>query len=182
VGFVRAPRAIAIIGAECTGKSTLAAALAANLGAITVPEALRLFVDSHGRPPFESEQAGVLAAQVAAESAACTAAPGGWVISDSGALMTAVYSIVYFGDGALVEPAAQHHRTSYLLTVWCDIDLPWLAEPGHRDGPAFRQRGHEVIAELLGSQRLSVLPVRGSVAARVASVLAALPGVGTATV
>ncbi len=65
--------------------------------------------------------------------------------------MTAVYSILYYGDDSLWEPALAHHRTAYVLTVWCDIDMPWLADPGHRDGPDWRRRGHLMIADCSSS-------------------------------
>ena len=43
------------MGAESTGKSTLAAALGVSLPAVVVPESLRRFVDEHGRVPTRTE-------------------------------------------------------------------------------------------------------------------------------
>ncbi len=169
-----APGVIALIGAEGTGKTTLARALAEELGAALVPEALRAFVDEHGRPPAAGEQARVMSAQIAAEAKA--AAGGGWVVSDSGALMTAVYSVLYYADRSLAPAALRHHRTACALTVWCAPDIPWAADPGHRDGPAIREAGDEAIGALLAGADLRVVRVCGDVRLRLASVRRALFG------
>jgi nicotinamide riboside kinase len=167
---------VSLIGGECSGKSTLAAALAARLDGVLVVEQLRIFVDEHGRPPLQSEQAAVLEAQMAAELAAARAAATdgkSWVIGDPAALMTAIYSVAYFNDPSLL-PEAVAHQTSYELTVWCDIDLPWQADGEQRDGPHERERVHRVIADIVSSQHLEVLAVHGPVEERVERVLAAL--------
>jgi nicotinamide riboside kinase len=165
-------RTLAIVGAECSGKSSLAAALGEALPAVVVPEYLRSFVDTHGRAPMAHEQRGVMEAQIAAERAAAASgtSPEGWIVSDAGALVTAVYSVLYFDDEALLEAALDHHRTAYLLTVWCDIDLPWVEDGMQRDGEEHRGRGHEILASVLARGTLDVLPVSGPVPQRLAAV------------
>lgn len=143
---------IGLIGGECTGKSTLAGDLAGALRRQTaarvhvVPEALRAFVQEHGRAPVASEQAGIMAAQRAAEDAAASA--GGIVIADPATMMTAVYSELYFEDAALWGPALQDAR-DYAVVLWCRPDLPWEPDPGQRDGPAFREHADALIASKL---------------------------------
>jgi nicotinamide riboside kinase len=154
------PRIVAVIGAECSGKSALSAALADALGAALVPEQLRAFVVQHGRAPGQAEQAGIMAAQGAAEDAAAEAAA--LVVSDSGALTTAMYSRLYFGDDSLVAPAVARHRQAALVTLWCDIDLPWVADSGQRDGADFRIRGHDLLADLLAAHPIDVVLVSGT--------------------
>ena len=61
------PRRIGLIGAECTGKSSLAHALADELPAVVAPEYLRGFVDQHGRTPRQDEQYLILWNQSRAE-------------------------------------------------------------------------------------------------------------------
>lgn len=143
---------IGLMGGECTGKSTLAADLADELRALlrcpvhVVPEALRAFVASHGRPPFADEQSGIMSDQRAAEDRLCQA--GGVVIGDPATVMTAAYSALYFGDTSLWERAA-NHAGSYDLLLWCRPDLPWVADPGQRDGPAYRKQADDIIAEAI---------------------------------
>jgi nicotinamide riboside kinase len=158
---------LAVIGAECSGKSTLAHQLGAALPATVVPEYLRSFVERHRRVPTADEQGAVMAGQIAAEASA----RGRWVVSDSGALMTAVYSILYYDDDRLVHAAVEHHRHAYRTTVWCDIDLPWTADEGQRDGPQYRTRGHQIIAEIVSAHSLPVLAVSGSPSTRLTAVL-----------
>ena len=48
---MKQPVRVCLMGAECTGKSTLAQALAAHFGGLWVPEYLRAFCDRQGRTP-----------------------------------------------------------------------------------------------------------------------------------
>lgn len=170
---------VALVGAECSGKSTLAQALGEALPARVVPEYLRTFVQQNGRAPTAVEQRAVMTAQIRAERiAARQSAAGGdrWVVSEAGALMTAVYSLLYYGDESLVLPALEHHRTSCAATVWCDIDLPWVADPGQRDGPQFRAEGHRIIGRIVAEHSLAVLRATGSAGHRRDAILTALEG------
>lgn len=169
-------RTLALIGGECSGKSTLARELARVLDGVIVVEELRLFVEAHDRTPISSEQLPILHAQIAAERDAITQAQESgraWVIGDPAALMTAIYSVAYFADESLLAPAVAH-QSKYAMTVWCDIDLPWEPDGAQRDGPHERQRIHEVIAEVVAGYDLAVVRVDGSVEHRVAQVVAAL--------
>ncbi len=169
-------RVISLIGGECSGKSTLAQELSRLLDGVLVIEQLRLFVDEHGRAPVREEQAAVMASQVMAESTAIRLASvtgRDWVLSDPAALMTAIYSVAYFNDESLL-PAAIEHQGAYVLTIWCDVDLPWEADGAQRDGPQERQRVHDVIANVVEQHSIDVLKVSGSVEERVARVSATL--------
>jgi nicotinamide riboside kinase len=175
VAGIRVTGIIAIIGAECSGKTSLAEALGPALAAQVVPEQLRRFVDRHGRVPTAAEQPAVLQQQIGAEAAA--AAAGGWVVSDGGALMTAVYSLLYYDDDTLLAPAMAHHRQACAATLWCDIDVPWTPDAGQRDGPAFRLRAHRLIAEVLADAALQAVAVRGALEVRLQTALAAVRAV-----
>ena len=171
------PSRIGLIGGECTGKSTLATALGRALPACVVPEVLRETVDRLGRPPLPSEQAEIMAEQVAREQAAALTCAHPWLVADPAPLMTAIYSVQYFADDALLPAAAEQAR-DYDLIVWCDVDIPWTPDGAQRDGPAFRDRTEAIIATMvrdeLEPQGSTVIKVTGSLADRVAAVLAAL--------
>ena len=168
---------IGVIGGECSGKSTLARALARDLPACLVPEELRSFVERHGRPPSAHEQADLLARQVQAEAEAADACPHRWLVADPAPLMTAVYSVVYFDDPSLLSRGVAH-AGGYDLVVWCDPDIPWQPDPGQRDGPALRARADAIIADVvrdrLAPAGVRVLRVGGDEVARVTSVRDAL--------
>ena len=152
-----------MVGAESTGKTSLVKALSEQVGAVVVPEVLREFVQLKGRLPTQGEQLQILQAQMQAENAAVeTAVASGLslVLCDSSAIMTAVYSDFYFGDQTLYAPALDHHaRVS--LTLFCHPDLPWVADPGMRDGPSTRQAIHKKLAERLQTIQSPVVPIVG---------------------
>lgn len=165
------PGRIGLLGGECTGKTSLARALADVLPGRVVDEHLRAFVEIKGRPPAADEQRDVMRAQIARESDLEQASAT--VITDPAPLMTAVYSLAYFADGSLVDEAVAHAR-GYDLVVWCDIDLPWEPDPGQRDGPEYRARVHDIltamVAERLEPEGIPVLRVSGSLDQRIDAV------------
>lgn len=141
---------ILVVGAESTGKTTLARALAEEVGGVYVPEMLRMWVELHGSPPTRSEQRELFDGQVGAEDLAQRALgdKGTPAVLDCGPFMTAVYSQMYYDDLTLEQLAADRHGR-YLATLWCDKDIPWVPDPGQRDGPDARDAGHACIERFL---------------------------------
>ena len=133
---------IALLGAESTGKTTLAAALGAELAreghrVAVVDEYLREFCDRHGRTPRSDEQRGIADTQSARIEAA--ARTHEIVVADTSALMIAVYSDQVFGDTGLYAHAEQAHVRGCDLTLLTATDLPWQADGLQRDGPQVRE-------------------------------------------
>lgn len=170
-------RRIGLLGAECSGKSSLARALGAALPAGVVEEELRRIVDRLGRTPHASEQAGIMQRQAEREEESATQCSLPWLIADPAPLMTAVYSVEYFGDDSLIADGLRH-AGGYELLVWCAPDVPWIADGVMRDGPERRASTEAVIGRILREGDPSVLPpvvrVTGDVAARVRAVTNAL--------
>ncbi|MBP6899824.1 MAG: ATP-binding protein [Burkholderiaceae bacterium] len=167
---------IAIVGAESTGKSTLASALARQLAQTTglrctaVGEWLRDWCELHGRTPQRHEQQAVAEAQTRRIEAA--AAEHDIVIADTTALMTAVYSDIVFGDRSLDAAAlADHGRCQ--LTLLTALDIAWVAD-ALRDGPQVRQPVDARIRTLLGQGGIAWHLVQGQGEARLESALDAL--------
>jgi nicotinamide riboside kinase len=140
-----AARIIALVGAESTGKSTLARQLADTLRAdglvvAEIDETLRTFCDARGRTPRQDEQAAIAAEQTRRIAAARDARllPVDVVVADTTAIMTAVYSELVFGDTALYPQALADHRQAD-LTLLMALDLPWTADGLQRDGPQVQQ-------------------------------------------
>ncbi len=161
-----APRLICLIGAECTGKTTLAQALARQFGGLMVPEALRGFVERHGRTPRQDEQRALIDAQVALEEQAMAQAAQhgkGLVFCDTVPLLIAVYSAHYFADTSLVARGHALQRR-YAFTLFLQPDLPWLADGRQRDGVAVQQQVHALLQLQLADTAVAV--IRGQGAAR----------------
>lgn len=172
------PALIGLLGGESTGKTSLAAALAAELPALIARDMLREHVAAGGTLSAAADQPARMRAQAdevrrvrAAADEAGSAIAG--VIADPMPIMTAVYSLVYFDDASLL-PAGLADAADYDLVVWCAPDIPWAAEPGMRDGPHRRAEAHAVIADLIVPRLESVVPVSGPLPLRCASVRRAL--------
>ena len=131
---------IAIVGAESTGKTTLARELAAALAVdgervAHVDEALREFCLQHNRTPRADEQAAIARAQShRIEQAARTHA---LVVADTSALMVAIYSQLLFDDRSLLAEALAA-QARYRVTLLTALDLPWVADGFIRDGAHVR--------------------------------------------
>ena len=168
---------IAILGAESTGKTTLAAALAAGLSSqgvprvAWVPELLREWCAAQGRTPRRDEQAGILRAQN--ERIAAAAATHDVVVCDTTGLMTAVYSRLIFGDRSLDALAIAEHR-GVALSLLTALDLPWVADGHQRDGPQVREPVDNTLRELLLAHALPFAVVGGQAEQRVANAMAAV--------
>lgn len=138
---------IELLGGECTGKSALAEEMALATGAQLVPEELRAFVDAHGRAPQQNEQEQIMNEQLRAlETAVQRGSHDDLVVVDPSPAMTAVYSLQYFDDDSLLDLAVQRLKRANVI-VWCQPDIPWIADGMHRDGPEHRSRTHELLRD-----------------------------------
>ena len=131
---------VAIVGAESSGKTTLAEALHARLAAAgrraaRVDEALREFCARQGRTPRPEEQAAIAEEQTHRIAEAARAHE--IVVADTTALMTAVYSEWVFGDRSLYARAETAHRRCD-LTLLMALDLPSQADGLQRDSAHVR--------------------------------------------
>lgn len=157
-------KCIALLGAECTGKSALTAAMAAR-GEATVAEYLREWCLREGRTPRREEQAAIAQEQQRRiEAAAAGGAPR--VIADTTALMTALYSRHYFNDRSLLPWALQAQRHFALTLLCCPEGLPWQSDGFLRDGEATRRRIHTELQQLLDGEGLAYEVLDGDFAAR----------------
>ncbi|MFT7774008.1 AAA family ATPase [Roseateles sp.] len=164
-------RFVALLGAECTGKSTLAEALAVHFNAGLVTEYLREWCASHGRTPQQHEQAAIAAEQEARIEAAARAHE--LVICDTTPLITALCSEHYFGDYSLTTGALAFQQRCE-LTLLCAPDLPWEADGFLRDGPAVRSAFDARLRKTLESHGLGWVDIAGDNDTRLAVAIAAL--------
>ncbi len=177
---------IALVGAESTGKSTLAQALAHAFTAVfaaaptntvpawrvaLVPETLREWCDREGRTPRAEEQRGIMAEHHRRIEQA--AQHHDIVLCDTSALMTAVYSRTVFGDRSLDTEAVSLHRTMN-ATLLMALDLPWVGDGLQRDGEHVRQPVDAALRELLLANGLAFSVISGRGAARTQNAQAAV--------
>ncbi len=163
---------IALLGAESTGKTQLAHALAEHLReagakAVAVDEYLREWCEQKGRTPQPHEQAEIaltqrLRIEQAARSLAADAKPDQacYVIADTTPLMTAIYSEFIFQDDSL-SAAALSYQSSFHLTLLTGLDMPWEADGIQRDGAHVRGPVDALIREQLQSASIAFEVIYG---------------------
>ncbi|HZE90926.1 MAG TPA: ATP-binding protein [Rhizobacter sp.] len=171
----KAGRVIAILGAESTGKTTLADELCAALRAegssvVSVSEYLREFCEQAGRTPVLHEQPRIADEQTRRVAAA--AQTHDLVIADTTALMTAVYSDLVFADRSLYA-AAERVQSGYALTLVSALDLPWQPD-ALRDGPQVREPVDALLRAALARAGVAYSVVSGAGKNRVESALLAV--------
>ena len=168
------PRRVVLTGAECTGKTTMAAHLARLFAAPWSGEYARRYVEGLDRPLVLADVPLVGRGQVEGEDEAIARA-GDLVVHDTDLVSTVVYSRYYFGacpEG--IEPLARERRADlYLLH---HPDVPWQPEPGLRGEDHDRDQLHGLFDVMLGQIRADVVHVRGTWEERAAVAEAAVRG------
>lgn len=154
---------IVLTGPECTGKTTLAATLAARFDAPWVPEASRRYVELV-EPILSAETVEPIArlAMHLQDAALVTRPP--LLVLDTDLVSTVVYARHYYGAcPSWIEDEARARRADlYLLGA---PDLPW-APDGVRDRPTQRAALFDDFARTLEGIGARVVVLRGEGEAR----------------
>ena len=173
---------VVLLGAESTGKSSLATALVQHFKAnghhaSQVDEYLRQWCIDSQRTPMPQEQAGIALEQTAriaaalqksmqatteASAANTTSKPESKsiVVADTSALMVSVYSDYLFNDQSLYTDAlAQLRSADHILLM--GLDVAWQADGMQRDGAHVRAPVDTLIRQALSSAGLQFSSVYG---------------------
>jgi NadR type nicotinamide-nucleotide adenylyltransferase len=164
------PARVAILGAESTGKSTLAPALAARYGTLWVPEYLREFVETRQRVPFEHDQVEIARAQRERENAmAALPEARRYLFCDTTPLMTAVYSRIYWGR-VPPELLAMEAAHDYAVTLVAGLDLPWVPDGLQRESEEVRKQVHGCLLDVLRERGIPFTLLEGDLPQRLRQV------------
>lgn len=177
-------RRVCVVGAESTGTTTLALALAAHYDTAWVPEYGREYSEAKlARGEYDrwtsDEFAHIAAEQGRREDVAAPRA-NRVLICDTDAFATGIWHRRYLGArSAAVEALADCYRPDlYLLT---DVGIPFVQD-GTRDGEAIRGWMHDTFVAELAAQRRPYVPIAGSPEERLARAVRAIgtlvPGLG----
>jgi len=170
---VTRPFRVCVTGAESTGKSALARALAAHFSVPQVPEYSRQYAEPLARELEFLDVVLIARGQIALEDLALSA-PSGLIILDTDLLSTVVYSRHHFGAcPAWVETEARARRAELYLLL--DVDVPWVADPV-RDSGDRRVALHEAFRRTLEDFEAQYELVRGSWDERFRRAAAAISG------
>lgn len=157
------PYRIVLTGSECTGKTTLAAELAAHYGVQFVPEYLRGYFEMKKGILSIDDVVPIARGQLESERKAREKGHK-LFICDTDIISSIVYSKHYFGACPrwLEDKLEKLPQSLYLL---CDIDVEWEAD-GQRDMEHGRQYMQELFSKELESRDLLFHTISGSKAQR----------------
>lgn len=177
----RACRRIVVTGAESTGTTTLALALAEALDCPYVPEYGRDYTQQRSKvsdtPWREEELVHIAQEQIRLENEAATLSPNGWLIADTDALTTTLWHERYFGEPTtelLQASAKQADPFCYIIT---GDEIPFEADE-IREGGRARHEMHRKLREKIASRGQPFLEVTGPLDDRVKKALAFLKSLG----
>jgi NadR type nicotinamide-nucleotide adenylyltransferase len=167
-------RRVVLTGSESTGKTMLAAELAAHYATVSVGEYGRAYMNQK-RAPFEASDVEPIArGQIAAEDAAARRA-NKLLVLDTDLMSTVAYARHYYGACPPWVEEAARARAGHLYLLH-HPDVPWVPDPGQRDRPQHRGEMHVLFRETLDSFGVSVVDIVGSWAERKNRAIAAIDG------
>lgn len=171
-------RLVVFVGAESTGKSTLALHLARQCGAEFVPEIGRFIWEDKRGQLDAADYVEISERHREAEDAALARAEGPYVFVDTNALTTLLLGLCF---GQVTEPAppvllrdAEECRTRYLHHFVCADDIPYEEEPGVREHAGWRTRIQRLVLKDLDQRGIDFTVLTGTVEQRAARVLQVL--------
>jgi nicotinamide riboside kinase len=182
--MITPPQRIAIFGPESTGKTQLAARLAAHFGAPLVAEYAREFWDQHGAitlgdiPAIAREQWRREDETLRQCHLICDMPPGAprCIICDTEALTTVLWSDLLYGTCPDdIRRAAEQRAKNYALYLLLDIDVPFTPDPQRCfPDPADREKGMRIWRGALERRQLPYQLIQGNWAEREQRAIAAV--------
>jgi len=167
---------VCVIGAESTGTTTLAKALAKKYGTVWVPEYGRLY--SEGKmtggkeAAWRTEEFVHIARTQSSMEDSLAESSNGLVIADTDAFATSVWHERYLGTRSPEVEAVAAKRRCDLYIVTGD-EIPFVQD-GLRDGEHIRHAMHRRFIERLKEEHKPYVVVAGSVEERLAAASAAI--------
>lgn len=167
---------VVVLGAESTGSTTLAEALADRLGTLWVPEYGRehsVIREGGLTAPWRSDEFDLIVdRQITLEQQVLRQVPVPVLVCDTDVLATALWHERYVGAVAprLHDAAAAHPPLLYVLT---GDEIPF-EQDGLRDGEHIRHDMQQRFRDVLAAQDVPWLEVHGDVATRVDAAASAL--------
>lgn len=149
---------VAIIGPECTGKSTLSEYLAQHYNTCWVQEYARTYLDKLNRPYKETDLLKIAHEQIQAEDEGLAQA-NKILICDTNLLVIKVWSDFKFGRCSEEILNLMRSRT-YDLHLLTYIDVPWQEDP-LREHPDKREALWKIYKQELEKQNLFFVDVKG---------------------
>lgn len=164
VGSPRIAR-ICLTGAESTGKTTLAARLAAYFGGVVMPEFGREFAEMHGTEFRRDDMVAIAMGHRAALKAIEAQAPA-LIIEDTDIVTTTAWARMLFErDKALIAQLKRLPASAGLYLLF-DADVPFVADGTRMFEGDARRRFQMVLQAEMRERRIEPVQIEGDFAAR----------------
>lgn len=158
---------LAIVGPECTGKSTLAEALAQRWNEPVVPEFSREYLGQLSRNYNQDDLLEIAKGQLEKEYEVAEKA-NHFLICDTNTLVVKIWAEVRFGRAQnWIE--RQFLEKPYQLYILCGCNIPWK-EDDLRENPDDRQALHELYRKALVRAGKRFVEVDGTVEERLEAI------------
>lgn len=153
------PKKVAIIGPECTGKSSLAQSLAEHFNTEWVPEYARGFIDHLTRPYQQIDLLTISHGQLRIEDEGVRTA-NQLLFCDTNLYVIKIWSEVKFGNchPEILQFIQERKYDLYLLTY---IDIPWEDDP-QREHPEKREWLYQLYLNEMKQQAVPFVEIRGT--------------------
>lgn len=162
---------IALVGPECTGKTTLAQALSEQWGEPYVPEFSREYLEHLGRNYNQDDLLEIAKGQLEKEYEIAEDA-NRFLICDTNTLVVKIWAEVRFGRAQnWIE--RQFLEKPYQLYVLCGYDIPWEEDP-LRENPDERPELHDLYKKALVRAGKRFIEVNGTVEERKKKIMTTL--------
>lgn len=151
---------IVITGAESTGKTTLARALANHYTENWTREFVREYVNTLDRALQRDDLETIARGQYALEDEKLEQARR-LIIHDTNVLSSIIYARHYFNT-KLDWVSKRFKKRNYSLYLLCMPDIPWEADSGQRESPQTREQLQRIFKAQLDSLKLPYLEIHGT--------------------
>jgi NadR type nicotinamide-nucleotide adenylyltransferase len=163
---------VVVTGSECTGKTTLAEALAEHYGSVFVPEYVRQYVSEKGAAPEYRDVEAIARGQIELENRPAAEASR-LLVQDTDLLSTVVYSRHYYGSCPQWIEYVLRARAADLYLL-ADIDVPWAPDGDQRDRGDRREEMQQLFRQALIDRRLEFTEIRGPRGDRLETAISAI--------
>lgn len=151
---------IAIVGPECTGKSTLTRMLADHYNTCWAREYAREYIDNLSIPYQKHDLSQIAKGQIEEEESKLRSA-NKVLICDTNLIVVKIWSEYKYGD---CEDwiLKEIYRRKYDLHLLTYIDIPWEVDP-QREHPDKREYFYNIYKEELTNRKLKFKEIKGSI-------------------
>ena len=171
---------VAVVGPECSGKSTLSEALAVHYGCVWVKEYARAHLEERGPDYVEQDLLNIAMGQVLAEGEAQKLAKevgAELIICDTDMITIRIWSEEVFGRShALLKQLSTDVQYDHWLL--CRPNIPWEPDP-FRENPLDRDRLFAVYEAMLKKVKKPYTIIEGNREQRIAAAVKAIDYLGS---